>query len=134
MESSASAKGLSGTPFGNPEQTFPRLPAEMVDRIKQYGRVEALDGGTYLYKSGDRGFDFFLVLDGTIDVLESNERGGHVVLMTYGPNQFCGELNLFSDRAALLSARTLRPTQAIRVSSSKFRSMVSAEPDIYACA
>lgn len=122
--------GAPGAPFEFPEYAFPRLSAEMVDRIIHYGRLEALDGGAFLYRTGDRGFDFFVILDGTVDALESDGSGGHVVVMTYGSNQFSGELNLFSDRAALLSARTLRPTRLIRVSGAGFREMISAEPDI----
>src|SRR5215831_4094112 len=119
-----------GDLFEKPDQTFPRLPAEMVDRVMRYGHPETFDGGAYLYRFGERGFDFYLVLDGTVDALDNDGKGGNVVLMTYGANQFSGELNLFSDRAALLSARTLRPTQLIRVPRASFRRMVSAEPDI----
>jgi thioredoxin reductase (NADPH) len=116
--------------FEKPDQTFPRLPAEMVDRVLRYGHPETFDGGAYLYQFGERAFDFFLILDGTVDALDNDGKGGNIVLTTYGANQFSGELNLFSDRAALLSARTLRPTQLIRVPRASFRRMVSAEPDI----
>jgi thioredoxin reductase (NADPH) len=126
----AAARAAAGELFDRPDETFPKLPAEMVDRVMMYGHPETLDGGIYLYRSGERGFDFFLVIDGTVDALENDGKGGHVVLMTYGANQFSGELNLFSDRAALLSARTLRPTKLIRVPKASFQQMVSAEPDI----
>jgi CRP-like cAMP-binding protein len=88
-----------------PDQTFPRLPAETVDRVLRYGHPETFDGGAYLYQFGERGFDFFLVLDGTVDALDNDGKGGNIVLATYGAKQFSSELNLFSDRAALLSAR-----------------------------
>jgi thioredoxin reductase (NADPH) len=126
----ATAGAVQGDLFEKPDQTFPRIPAEMVDRVTRYGNPETFDGGAYLYRSGERGFDFFLILDGTVDALDNDGKGGHIVLMTYGANQFSGELNLFSDRAALLSARTLRPSQLIRVPRASFRRMISAEPDI----
>ena len=126
----AVAGAAPGDIFEKPDQTFPRLPAEMVDRVLRYGHPETFDGGAYLYQFGERAFDFFLILDGTVDALDNDGKGGNIVLTTYGANQFSGELNLFSDRAALLSARTLRPTQLIRVPRASFRRMVSAEPDI----
>jgi thioredoxin reductase (NADPH) len=126
----AAAGVAPGDIFEKPDQTFPRLPAEMVDRVLRYGHRETFDGGAYLYQFGERAFDFFLILDGTVDALDNDGKGGNIVLTTYGANQFSGELNLFSDRAALLSARTLRPTQLIRVPRASFRRMVSAEPDI----
>jgi thioredoxin reductase (NADPH) len=126
----AAAGAAPGDIFEKPDQTFPRLPAEMVDRVLRYGHPETFDGGAYLYQFGERAFDFFLILDGTVDALDNDGKGGNIVLTTYGANQFSGELNLFSDRAALNSARTLRPTQLIRVPRASFRRMVSAEPDI----
>ena len=126
----AVAGASPGDIFEKPDQAFPRLPAEMVDRVLRYGHPETFDGGAYLYQFGERAFDFFLILDGTVDALDNDGKGGNIVLTTYGANQFSGELNLFSDRAALLSARTLRPTQLIRVPRASFRRMVSAEPDI----
>ncbi len=126
----AVAGAAPGDIFEKPDQTFPRLSAEMVDRVLRYGHPETFDGGAYLYQFGERAFDFFLILDGTVDALDNDGKGGNIVLTTYGANQFSGELNLFSDRAALLSARTLRPTRLIRVPRASFRRMVSAEPDI----
>jgi hypothetical protein len=35
----------------------------MVDRVLRYGHPETFEGGAYLYRFGERGFDFFLVLD-----------------------------------------------------------------------
>ena len=129
-EELGSDREIPGGTFDKPEQTFPKLSAEMVERVMQYGSEETVDAGTHLYQIGERGFDFFLVLDGIVDALESDGRGEHVVLMTYGENQFSGELNLFSDRAALLSARVLRRTRLVRVPRARFRGMVGAEPDI----
>jgi thioredoxin reductase (NADPH) len=116
--------------FERPEQTFPVLPAEMVERVRQYGTDQTIEGGTYLYRIGERDFDFFLVLDGIVDALEVDGAGRNVVLMTYGNFQFSGELSLLSDRAAILSARTVRRTQLLRVPRARFRQMMGSEPDI----
>ena len=78
----------------------------MVDRVLRYGHPETFDGEAYLYQFGERAFDFFLILDGTVDALDNDGKGGSIVLTTYGANQFSGELNLFSDRAALSQRRT----------------------------
>lgn len=122
--------GMSTDPYDRPGQTFPTLDAEMVDRVTPYGRLESFDGGAYLYRSGDRGVDFFLVLDGALDILDSDGHGGNIVVRTYGANQFTGELNLFNERAALVSARASRSTKVVRIPRANFRRMVSAEPDI----
>jgi thioredoxin reductase (NADPH) len=121
---------MSNDPYDRPDQAFPRLSAEMVGRVTQYGRVETFDRGAYLYKSGDRGADFFLVLDGAVDILESDGYGGDVVVTTHRANEFTGELNLLSEQAAVVSARVSRPIKAVRVPRAQFRRMVSVEPEI----
>jgi CRP-like cAMP-binding protein len=86
---------MSNDPYDRPDQAFPRLPAENGGRVTQYGRVETFDRGAYLYKSGVRGADFFLVLDGAVNILESDGYGGDVVVTTHRANEFTGELKLF---------------------------------------
>lgn len=113
-----------------PELTFPILSPEMLVRVGKYGTEETFEAGHILYEVGDRNFDFFVLLEGVIDALESDGDGGYIAIMTYGESQFSGELNLFSDRAALLTARTRRPCRLLRIRKADFRKMVSAEPDI----
>jgi thioredoxin reductase (NADPH) len=117
-------------PDGRPEQTFPRLPTAIIDRIAAYGERHVFDGGEYLYDVGDRGVDFFVVLEGAVDVMSSDGRGGHVLITTHVPGSFTGELDHVTGRAVLVCARATRPTTVIRVQRASFRRMVSAEPDI----
>jgi len=88
-------------PYGRRDQTFPTLAAEVVDRVRQYGHEDSFDGGTYLYRWGDRSVDLFLILLGAVDVLESDGHGGNIVVTTHHSNQFTGELNLLDERAAV---------------------------------
>lgn len=122
--------GMPTDPYDRPAQTFPRLPLAMVEKIARYGEPCRFDGGDYLYEFGDRGTDFFVILDGAVDVLESDGRGGHVLITTHEAGQFTGELTHMSGRAVLLCARAAVPTTALRVRRENFRRLVSAEPDI----
>ncbi|MCS0503257.1 FAD-dependent oxidoreductase [Ancylobacter mangrovi] len=122
--------GMPTDPYDRPGQTFPKLPPAMVERISRYGEPASFDGGDYLFEVGDRGVDFFLILDGAVDILESDGRDGHVLIITHEPGEFTGELNHLTGRAVLVCARAARPTRVIRVTRDAFRRMVSAEPDI----
>ena len=87
-------------------QMFPRLSADMTARIAAYGTTEAVAKGTMLFRRGDRSVDFFLVLDGRIEVFETDAHGHPNVFTTHAANQFSGELDLFNDREVLVSGRT----------------------------
>ena len=137
MSPSRPSKSVSGydgamptDPYDRPAQTFPKLPPEMVERIKTYGRADSFDGGAYLYHVGDRDVDFFLILEGGIDILESNGHGGHVLIVTHEASEFTGELDHLSGGAVFVCARAARPTKVVRITSASFRKLASAEPDI----
>jgi thioredoxin reductase (NADPH) len=117
-------------PYDRPAQTFPKLSAEMTERIKPYGKPDSFDGGAYLFHVGDRNVDFFLIVEGAVDILESNGHGGHVLVTTHEANEFTGELDHLSGRAVFVCARAAAPTKVIRVSPDSFRRMASGEPDI----
>jgi len=108
------------------DQIFPRLPAPLVERIAAYGAEEFPASDTLLFGRGERGPDFFVVLDGAIDLFDA---GGDYV-RSYLPGQFSGELHLFSGRASLLDGRAAPGTRLLRLSGEAFRRMTSAEPDI----
>lgn len=108
------------------EQIFPRLAPPLIHRIAGYGAEESPASDTLLFGRGDRGPDFFVVLDGAIDLFDGD--GGYV--RSYLPGQFSGELHLFSGRASLLDGRAAPGTRLLRLSPQSFRTMTSAEPDI----
>src|SRR6478609_1986157 len=58
------------SPEARAAQTFPRLDDEMAARVAAYGSEESLADGDLVYSRGQRGVDFFLVLDGCIEILD----------------------------------------------------------------
>lgn len=117
-------------PLEREAQTFPVLSEEMVARMMPYGREEAVARGTPLYTRGERSVDFFVVLEGSIQVLDTDEHGVATVFTTHRARQFTGELDLFNGRAILVSGRAGEDSRVLRVSRAEFRHLVSAEADI----
>ena len=117
-------------PLEREAQTFPVLSEEMVARMMPYGREESVARGTALYTRGERSIDFFVVLEGSIQVLDADEHGVASVFTTHHPRQFTGELYMFNERAILMSGRAGEDSRILRISPSHFRRMVSAEADI----
>lgn len=117
-------------PYFREAQTFPELKAEMAERIRPYGTEEVLPADTMLWERGQRGVDFFLVLDGEVDVFEENACGEEHVFHTHRARNFSGELDLFNNRRSIVSARAKTDVSVVRVRSADFRRLVSSEPDI----
>jgi thioredoxin reductase (NADPH) len=117
-------------PYAREAQTFPRLPPEMVARVAAFGAEERLPAGTVVFARGQRSVDFFLVLEGAIEIYDVGPDGLPNVFTVHGERQFTGEVDLFNDRRILVSGRTAGETRAIRVRRPDFRRLVVAEPDI----
>ncbi|MBB5711731.1 FAD-dependent oxidoreductase [Sphingomonas xinjiangensis] len=131
MHSDSPAKPVDAAdPYARAAQTFPILSAEMTDRIGRFGVDEIVAGGAFLFRRGDRSVDFFLCLEGGIEILDRDVKGIEHIVHQHVPGQFTGELDLFNDRTILVSARALPGTRVIRVGRADFRRLITAEPDI----
>jgi thioredoxin reductase (NADPH) len=117
-------------PYAREAQIFPHLLPEMAARIATYGTEERLKKGTIVFERGERSVDFFLVLEGSIEVFDHDEQGEANIFTVHRDNQFTGELDLFNDRAILVSGRAGVDSRVIRVKRADFRRLVTGEPDI----
>jgi thioredoxin reductase (NADPH) len=117
-------------PYERGAQTFPELPEEMVARLMRYGHEESVAADVTLYKRGDRRNDFFVVLDGKLEIYDLNEYGQLDIFSVYERHQFTGELDLFNDREVLVSCRSCGDGRVLRVKRADLRAMIVAEPDI----
>jgi CRP-like cAMP-binding protein len=117
-------------PWLREAQTFPELSPEMMRRVAAYGEEEEFGEDKLLFERGQRSIDFFLLIDGEIEIFATNARSGRTVLYTYKPGQFSGELNLFNSRQVLLSGLARAGTRVVRVVNADFRKLISGEPDI----
>ncbi|MEM7024288.1 MAG: FAD-dependent oxidoreductase [Pseudomonadota bacterium] len=117
-------------PYERDQQTFPRLSDEQIGRLKGYGAEEALKAGTLVFERGQRSVDFFLVLEGSIEIFDTDDAGAPHVFTVHRSSQFTGELDLFNDRKILVGGRTVMDSRVLRINRPDFRRMMSSEPDI----
>ena len=117
-------------PMLRKEQMFPRLSPAMVKRIAAYGEEESVSTGTVLFQRGQRGTDFFLVLEGLLEVFATDKTGDINIITIHAARQFSGEMNLFNQRSVLASGRAACDSRILRVRSADFRRMVASEADI----
>src|SRR6186713_1289762 len=111
-------------------ETFPRLSAEMIERVSRYGSEERFAARAPVFSRGDRSVDFFVVLQGSIEIFDVDEHDLPQVFVVLRARQFAGELDLFNERQVLVSARAGEPSRLLRVKRADFRRLVSTEADI----
>jgi thioredoxin reductase (NADPH) len=116
--------------YSRRDLVFPKLSQAQVDRSLSYGTVEHYPAGQTIYGRGTRGVDFLIVLRGSVLIAGANPAGGESVITVHEAREFTGELDLFSHREALVSARAATDVDVLRISRDRFRNYVSAEPEI----
>ena len=131
MSSSATPRNPLQTtdPYAREHQIFPTLSQEQIERTMPFGREETLSAGTVLFERGDLGVDFFVVLDGFIEIYEHSLEQLKVIHI-HRSQQCTGELDLFNRRKILVGGRMGQDGRVLRVSPESFRRLITAEPDI----
>lgn len=64
--------------------------------------------GTVLFKEGDTGDEAYLIIEGKVEIFRERENN-RIVLAHLGPDEFVGEMALFSDKGRSASAQALVP-------------------------
>ncbi|MFL5812177.1 MAG: FAD-dependent oxidoreductase [Bdellovibrionia bacterium] len=108
----------------------PVLTDTQIEAVRTFGEEIELDEGRVLFRRGDRNIDFFVVLEGVVDVYETDSAGKHHVVLVHQHGNFTGELNLFNSRKCLVSARVSRKARLICVKRKSLRRMLVSEPEI----
>ena len=109
---------------------FPCLEDDAVEAICRFGEFEDHARGDLLFERGQRSVDFFLVMEGCIEIVNHPPCGSEEVVTIHGERQFTGELDLFNDRKILVSGRMGVDGRVLRVRRGAFREMLAAEPEV----
>jgi thioredoxin reductase (NADPH) len=106
---------------------FPRLDESQVATLAGVGRAAKVEPGEDLFSPGDLDFDLILVVSGCVEILDEADTPQELVLVTYGPRQFAGELNLITAEPTLLTARVSAPSELVFVNREALRTVVSRD-------
>ena len=125
--------GSSPPPDRTPVRTesdvaFPRLDEAQMATMIAAGRTERVEPGQALFSPGDLDYDLIVVLSGCVEVLDEADTAEERVLVSYGPRQFAGELNLITAEPALVTARATVPGEVAFVGREALRKVISRDP------
>lgn len=104
------------------------LDQGLLREIARQGGVKPYPAHAVLINEGDTSDTLYIVLSGRIKVYSSNAEGKEVVIATYGPGEYVGELAL-DGGARNASVMTLEPTTCSVVSGANLRDFIAAHPD-----
>ncbi len=112
------------------EQMFFVLkPAELA-RMRQFGEVQTYEAGEALFKTGEVGHGLAVVLAGEVDIYKTDELGGRVFILTYGPGGIMGELTRLAGRPALVDGYARGPVEALNIPPDQVRALIVSEAEL----
>ncbi|HEX6694383.1 MAG TPA: FAD-dependent oxidoreductase [Longimicrobiales bacterium] len=111
------------------EIAFPRLDARAVKELERIGRVRDTTAGETLFAEGDRDICFFVVLEGSIEIVEHSS-GEPIIVRLHEPGEFTGDVDTLSGRAVIVSGRVRDPGRVVALSAAELRQAVNGMPQL----
>ena len=108
---------------------FPKLSDAQRETLAARGRRRTVRAGDVLFAEGDRGFCFYVVVSGSVEIVESSRGVPHRVAV-HEPGEFTGDVDMLSGRSALVSARVAADGEVLELSASALREAVDEEPEL----
>jgi thioredoxin reductase (NADPH) len=108
---------------------FPRLTEAQIGMLAARGSRRAVHAGDVLFAEGDRGFCFYVVLRGAVEILERSRGHEHTVVV-HEPQEFTGDVDMLTGRAALVTARVVADGELLELGAKTLREAVDEDAEL----
>ena len=110
-------------------QIFPTLTPAQINRIRPLGRVRHVDRGEILFDLGQTNIPFFVVLSGSLEVVQPSIDGERPITI-HNAGSFTGELTMISGHRIFVRGRVLEPGEVLELSSDALRSLIAKDAEL----
>lgn len=102
------------------------LPQSERDFILEHMQVKEFATGEYIVRDGEIGSEFFIIREGSANVVKELGVNPPVHIVTLREGHFFGEMSLVSDEPRVASVIALQPTICLSLTKSAFKAALSA--------
>jgi serine phosphatase RsbU (regulator of sigma subunit) len=108
---------------------FSSLPRSEIEFLVEALRPIELEPDTVLFREGDLGDKFYIILKGQVEIIKALGTGDEQVLDRRGPGGFFGEMSLLlPDNLRTASIRTRTPVKMMEMSRADFDTLLQRRP------
>ena len=115
---------------GRAEQMFPRLAPAEIERLRRFGERRSFKAGDVLVRAGEEGHGLTIFLSGEVEILQHDETGRRIPIVTHEAGSFMGELAQLSGRPSLVNGEALTDGEAIAIQPDRLRAVLVAEAEL----
>lgn len=105
---------------------FPTLDATDLAAIRPLATSCSFDDGQVIFRAGQADLDLFVVESGGIDISNPSDGNRHVV--SHGPGQFAGDIDLLTRRPVIVTGTARGQTRLLRVPGERLRELLTRVP------
>jgi len=114
----------SGDPVPLPPEL--RLTEEQISLLHREGQVRRVATGEVLFREGDRGYDFIVILSGRVAIVDHQAKTERE-LATGGHGQFVAELSLLTGERLFTTAVVTEPGEVLAVPVDRLHAVISQD-------
>jgi thioredoxin reductase (NADPH) len=108
---------------------FPILTPAQIARVTAHGRTRQVAAGEVLIAVGQAVASFFVITNGQVQIVRPSSEA-ETLVVTHGPGEFTGEVNMLSGRRSLVLARTIGPAEVIELDREHLLSLVQTDSEL----
>jgi thioredoxin reductase (NADPH) len=114
--------------IANDAAAFPQLDDREIELLCSIAECRRYADGQAIFSPGQAEIDFHVVISGAVEVL--NPADGDRCVVTHGPGQFVGDIDLLTGRPVIVLARSQGESEIMVVPHAEFRSLLSRMPSL----
>jgi thioredoxin reductase (NADPH) len=111
-------------------QTFPTLTEVHIKRLLGHGKLRKVEAGDVLFRPGDNNVPLWVVLSGSLEIVQQDLNGERVIVVHDKVGHFTGELTMISGRRALVEGRVKSSGEFLEVSPEELRSVIARDAEL----
>ncbi len=106
---------------------FPKLDMSDLAALAPLADLCSFEDGQTVFRAGDADLDLFVVESGAIEILNPSDNSP---IVTHGPGQFAGDIDLLTRRPVIVTGVARGPTRLMRVPGERLREMLNKVPHV----
>ena len=105
------------------------LREEQIEVLRSYGQTRDTEAGQVLFRAGDSSNDFFVILEGEVEVID--DFAGEVrTVGVFGAGTFLGDLHMLTGQGVPLSAVVSVGGEVLAIPRERLKEVVTEEVDL----
>jgi CRP/FNR family cyclic AMP-dependent transcriptional regulator len=109
---------------------FANLEPDIIQRLQDAAIPKRFARNTILFSKGDESNALYMIREGRTKAVITDEQGKEIVLNTFGPGDYFGEIAFLSEEPRTATVITSIPTEVLILYRRDFKEVLTKHPDV----